>query len=161
MKNATVFILLFLLVLWSSCRSDFESAETSGQLEFSKDTVFLDTVFSNLSTETYSLKVYNTSREDIFIPQVSLKNGENSLYRLNVDGVAGNSFDNVEILARDSVYIFIETTVPSGAVEENEFLYTDKLQFRSQSHLQEVPLVTLVKDAIFLFPKKDLQGIPE
>ncbi len=154
-------MVFLMLVFFSSCRSDFDTSESSGQLEFSKDTVFLDTVFSNLSTATYSLKVYNRSREDIFIPQVSLKNGENSLYRLNVDGVAGSSFDNVEILARDSIYIFIETTVPSAAMEENEFLYTDKLEFRSQSHLQEVPLVTLVKDAIFLYPKKDARGIPQ
>ncbi|WP_324719436.1 choice-of-anchor Q domain-containing protein [Salinimicrobium sp. HB62] len=161
MKNITALILLLLLVFWSSCRSDFESSETNGQLEFSKDTVFLDTVFSSLSTQTYSLKVYNRSGEDIFIPQVSLKNGENSLYRLNVDGVAGNTFEDVEILAKDSIYIFIETTVPKDAGEGNEFLYTDKLQFRSQSHLQEVPLVTLVKDATFLYPKKDSRGVPE
>lgn len=161
MKKFTEIILLLLLVLWSSCRSDFGNTESLGQLEFSKDTVFLDTVFTNLSTQTYSLKVYNRSGEDIFIPQVSLKDGKSSHYRLNVDGVAGNSFENVEILARDSIYIFIETTVPTSTMEENEFLYTDKLQFRSRSHLQEIPLVTLVKDAILLYPKKDSRGIPQ
>lgn len=152
---------MLMLVLWSSCRSDFETSESLGQLEFSKDTVFLDTVFSNLTTSTYSLKVYNRTREDIHIPEVSLKKGENSMYRLNVDGIPGKSFENVEILARDSIYIFIETTVVSGSSETAEFLYTDKLQFKSRAHIQEVPLVTLVKDAILMFPAKNLQGFTE
>lgn len=161
MRIATGFLLMIFLVLWSSCRSDFETSESLGQLEFSKDTVFLDTVFSNLSTSTYSLKVYNRSKEDIYIPEISLENGENSKYRINVDGVPGKNFENIEILARDSIYIFIETTVASGDSEEAEFLYTDKLQFKSQSHIQEVPLVTLVKDAVLMFPAKDAQGFPE
>ncbi|MCY2687702.1 choice-of-anchor Q domain-containing protein [Salinimicrobium sp. TH3] len=161
MKKLTGFIIFLMLVLWSSCRSDFESTETTGNLDFSRDTVFLDTVFSNLSTATYSLKVYNRSGDDIYIPEISLENRTDSYYRLNVDGLPGTNFENVEILARDSIYIFIETTVPSKSLEETEFLYTDKLQFKSRLHLQEVPLVTLVKDAILLYPKKDEGGIPE
>ncbi|WP_029037475.1 hypothetical protein [Salinimicrobium xinjiangense] len=161
MRVAAGSLLLFLLVLWSSCRSDFEADEFMGQLEFSKDTVFLDTVFSNLSTSTYSLKVYNTGREDIFIPEITLENGENSHYRLNVDGIPGKSFENIEVLARDSIYIFIETTVGSNNSEEQEFLYIDKLQFKSATHLQEIPLVTLVKDAVFMFPSKNAEGLPE
>ncbi|NJW51432.1 choice-of-anchor Q domain-containing protein [Salinimicrobium oceani] len=161
MRCVSAFLLMFLLVLWSSCRSDFESEEFSGKLKFSRDTVFLDTVFSNLSTSTYALKVYNLSNEDIHIPELGLKNGENSMYRLNVDGIPGKIFENIEILARDSIYIFIETTVSAATFEAEEFLYLDLLQFRSKNHVQEVPLVTLVKDAIFLFPAKDAQGFSE
>ncbi|WP_029034629.1 hypothetical protein [Salinimicrobium terrae] len=160
MKKLIGFILVLLLVLWSSCRSDFEAEEFTGNLEFSRDTVFLDTVFSNLTTTTYSLKVYNRSGEDVFIPEISLAAGENSLYRLNVDGLPGNYFENIEILARDSIFIFIETTMPSEDLQESEFLYTDKLQFKSKINVQEVPLVTLVKDAVLLFPPKNAQGIP-
>lgn len=161
MKFTAGFIILIMLVLWSSCQSDFEAEEFQGQLEFSRDTVFLDTVFSNLSTSTFSLKVYNRTGEDIFIPEISLEGGENSMYRLNVDGIPGKSFENIEILARDSIYIFIETTVAPESSVEKEFLYVDQLQFRSQAHLQKVPLVTLVKDAVFLYPQRDEAGFPE
>lgn len=161
MKTASRFLILLGLVLWSSCQSGFEVEEFDGQLEFSRDTVFLDTVFSNLSTSTYTLKVYNRTRQDIFIPEISLEKGESSMYRLNVDGIPGKNFDSIEILARDSIYIFIETTVVPEASNENEFLYTDKIQFKSGAHLQEIPLVTLVKDAIFLYPKRDTNGFPQ
>ncbi|MFD2516297.1 choice-of-anchor Q domain-containing protein [Salinimicrobium flavum] len=153
----TVFLML-ILVLWSSCRSDFESVESTGKLEFSRDTVYLDTIFSNISSATYSLKVYNRSNEDIHIPNVALGKGEDSRYRLNVDGLAGSSFNDIEIQARDSIYIFIEATVDLQDQQENTFLYTDVLEFRSSAHIQEVPVVTLVKDAVFLFPTKDSEG---
>jgi hypothetical protein len=34
-------------------------------LIFSKDTIYLDTVFNNIGSSTYTLKVYNKSNKDI------------------------------------------------------------------------------------------------
>ena len=102
--------ILSCLILWSSCRNDFETVASTGSLEFSKDTVYLDTIFSNIGSSTYNLKVYNRSDEDINIPTVRLAEGEASNYRLNVDGIPGKVFENVQILAKDSIFIFIETT---------------------------------------------------
>ncbi|GHA37321.1 hypothetical protein GCM10007103_18350 [Salinimicrobium marinum] len=155
---------LFLIpVLWSSCRSDFETIESSGNLEFSKDTVYLDTVFSNIGSATYSLKVYNRTNEDLLIPKIRLSLGETSGYRLNVDGLSGKSFEDIEILAKDSLYVFIETTVDFQELNtaENQFLYSDAIEFSSEVHQQKIPLITLVKDAVFLYPTKDSEGIIE
>ena len=90
---------LTVLVLWSSCRQDFEFSPSTGQLEFSKDTVYLDTVFTNIGSSTYNLKVYNRSDTDIVIPTVRLAQGQASNYRLNVDGMPGKEFQNIELLA--------------------------------------------------------------
>ncbi len=81
------------ILLWSSCRKDFEFAPSSGNLQFSKTTVYLDTIFANIGSSTYNLKVYNPSGDDISIPTIRLANGESSGYRLNVDGVPGKSFE--------------------------------------------------------------------
>ncbi len=153
--------ILFLVILWSSCRKDFGYEVNTGSLEFSKDTVYLDTVFTNIGSSTYTLKVYNRGRDDIQIPSISLGEGHNSGYRLNVDGIAGKEFRNIPILARDSIFIFIETTFDIAPVNRNEFLYTDVIQFDSGTNLQEVPLVTLVRDAIFLYPSKLADGSKE
>ncbi|NAS13418.1 hypothetical protein GTQ38_15500 [Flavobacteriaceae bacterium R33] len=139
-------------MLWFSCRKDFEYAPNIGRLEFSKDTVFLDTVFTNIGSSTYSLKVYNRTGNDILIPSVGLGQGTASNYRLNVDGEAGKTFTDVPILARDSLFIFIETTFDVSSENQNEFLYTDAIVFDSGVNEQQVPLVTLIKDAVFLFP---------
>jgi hypothetical protein len=157
------FILPILLVtlLWCSCRKDFQYDASSGNLEFSKDTVYLDTVFTNIGSSTYSLKVYNRSNNDIQIPLVRLEQGISSNYRLNVDGVAGKEFENVPLMAKDSLFIFIETTFDISAKNENEFLYTDAILFDEGAKEQSVQLVTLIKDAIFLYPSENADGSKE
>ncbi|MGB5662162.1 hypothetical protein [Eudoraea sp.] len=159
----SLFIIPILLItlLWCSCRKDFQYDTSSGNLEFSKDTVYLDTVFTNIGSSTYSLKVYNRSNNDIQIPSVRLAQGNNSSYRLNVDGVAGKEFENVPLMAKDSLFIFIETTFDISTINGNEFLYTDAILFDAGPKQQEVQLVTLIKDAIFLYPAENTDGTKE
>ncbi|WP_159024009.1 hypothetical protein [Formosa sp. L2A11] len=164
MKRIIYFISCFLfLMLWSSCRKDFNFSPSTGSLTFSKDTVYLDTVFSNIGSSTYNLKVYNNSDNDIVIPSLKLALGEDSDYRLNVDGMSGKVFEDVEILAKDSMYIFIETTIDYNNFSnaENTYLYTDKIEFDSGTNAQDIDLVTLVKDAVFIYPSKNTEGIVE
>ncbi|MET6990388.1 hypothetical protein [Sediminicola arcticus] len=156
-----VLLLVFLSILWSSCRKDFDYSPSTGNLEFSKDTVYLDTIFSNISSSTYSLKVFNRSNNDLTIPSIALMKGGNSSYRLNVDGVAGKAFINVALLAKDSLYIFIENTVDILNTSQNEYLSTDAILFDSGPNLQKVQLVSLIKDAIFLYPDKFDNGTKE
>ncbi|MEJ1222122.1 hypothetical protein [Sediminicola sp. 1XM1-17] len=157
----TAFLLLLIPMLWSSCRKDFDYAPSMGNLQFSKDTVYLDTVFSAISSSTYTLKVFNKSKKDLKIPNIRLKKGENSSYRLNVDGVAGNTFVDIPILAKDSLYIFIENTLDISDGAQKDFLSTDAILFDSGAYEQQVELVTLIRDATFLYPEKFDQGSTE
>lgn len=164
MLQRIILLLLFIsCLIHTSCRSDFEFQPSTGNLTFSKDTVYLDTVFTNIGSSTYNLKVYNKSNKDVYIPSIQLTGGENSLYRLNVDGMTGKSFNNVELLAKDSLFIFIETTIDIQqiAANQNQFLYTDVLEFNHASSQQTIPLVSLVKDAIFLYPQQLANGTKE
>jgi len=164
MVRTPVFTILVLLgiILWSgSCRKNFEYAPSAGNLSFSRDTVFLDTVFSNIGSGTYALTVYNETRDDVVIPSIRLAKGPTSFYRLNVDGVAGKTFQNVPIKARDSMFVFIETTIDVGSNPENTLLYTDAIAFDSGLDQQEVQLVTLAKDAVFLYPRTNTDGTKE
>lgn len=159
MRIKATFILFITIVFLLSCRDDFNSIQSSGNLTFSKDTVFLDTVFSNIGSSTYNLKVYNKSNKAITIPSIKLGKEEASNYRLQVDGKPGKIFNNIEILAKDSIFIFIETTINYNQVSNP--IYIDEILFESESHVQNVKLVTLVQDAHFLFPSKNAQGIIE
>lgn len=154
-KLACLLVVISTLVLWTSCRKDFETSPSTGNLIFSRDTVYLDTVFTNIGSSTYNLKVYNTSNDDIHIPTVGLSQGENSYYRLNIDGIAGKTFQDVEIPAKDSIFVFVETTVDITDLSATalEFLYTDSIEFDAGSNQQDVELVTLIKDAVFLYPE--------
>jgi hypothetical protein len=168
MKKIAFFLIIGLAILFSSCRKDFEFETSTGGLEFSKDTVYLDTVFSNIGSSTYRLKVYNRSANDIVIPKIQLQKGVASKYRMMIDGLTGDAgaqgkiFSNVELLAKDSLFIFIEVTSDVASANPTDFLYTDKIDFyNSNGAPQDVDLVTLIQDAYFLYPKKFSDGTTE
>jgi len=164
MRQFTFLFIIAILVSISSCRTDFETVASTGELGFSRDTVYLDTVFTNIGSSTYTLKVYNNSKNDITIPSIKLGKGLNSKYRMTVDGMQGNqgkSFDNVNLLAKDSMYIFIETTANIADANPTDFLYTDQILFDGGANLQKVELVTLIQDAVFLYPKRFADGTTE
>lgn len=86
------FLSLIGILFYTSCRKDFNTVQSTGSLTFSKDTVYLDTIFSNIGSSTRSFKVYNKSNDAISIPSITLQNGLGSFYRLNVDGISSPIF---------------------------------------------------------------------
>lgn len=164
MRSIAIVFILGIIVLLGSCRADFDTVASTGDLKFSKDTVYLDTVFTNIGSSTYQLKVYNNSKNDINIPIIQFEKGLNSKYRMTVDGqqgTGGKIFKDITLLAKDSLYIFIETTANIADANPSDFLYTDKIQFDSGANLQTVELVTLIQDAIFLYPQRFSDGTTE
>jgi hypothetical protein len=163
MRPLVFLVFLGLFLGFTSCRTDFEFAESTGELRFSRDTIYLDTVFTNIGSSTYTLKVYNKSASNISIPTVGFAKGAASKYRMTVDGMVEDvtkTFSNVELLAKDSLYIFIETTANIADANPTDFLYTDQIIFGSGADSQKVELVTLIQDAFFIFPNKE-SGITE
>jgi len=171
MHKAIYFLFIGFVLSLTSCRKDFDTVPSTGNLEFSKQTVYLDTIFSDIGSSTYMLKVYNRSNKDISIPSVSLAKAD-SKYRIMVDGMTGvdadnngqgdgKLFTNVELLAKDSLFIFIETTVNIAEANPTDFLYTDEILFQSVNGTQKVNLVTLIQDAVFLYPEKYADGTKE
>ncbi|WP_291135395.1 hypothetical protein [Flavobacterium sp. UBA7663] len=154
MRRLLLLLLIGFAVSLTSCRNDFDFESRTGGLEFSKDTVYLDTVFTDIGSSTYTLKVYNRSDKNISIPSVRLGKGTTSKYRLMVDGIAGQVFENVEILAKDSMYIFVSVTAEVADANPTDFLYTDKILFGDElnPNHQKVELVTLIQDAYFIYP---------
>jgi hypothetical protein len=167
MRIFIALLVVSFMVVLSSCRNDFEFEDYQGNLMFSKETVYLDTVFSNIGSSTYRLKVYNNSDTDLVIPTLKLGKGVSSKFRLMVDGLTGEDnngdkigdgkiFYNVELLARDFMFVFIEVTSSILDANPTDFLYTDEIEFYAKNNqvLQKVNLVTLVQDAVFIYPER-------
>lgn len=154
MRNIICLACCISLIAVSSCRKDFSTIPSFGNLEFSKDTVFLDTIFANIGSSTYNLKIYNRGNNAITIPRIQLERGSASNYRLNVDGIPGKEFNDIDILAKDSIYVFIETTV--NEISTLNLLYTDRILFGNEGTQQKVDLITLVEDANFIFPGREI-----
>ena len=141
-----------LLLLWN-CRKETTRPAAAQQLEFSQDTVFLDTVFTTIGSSTRILKVKNPANEDVRIPMIRLGRGNASYFRMNVNGTSGTSVADIELLAKDSLYILIEVT--ADVMGAPDLLYTDSIVFDLQGNQkQDVQLVTLAKNAYFHLPDR-------
>ncbi|MDP9957318.1 hypothetical protein J2X97_002987 [Epilithonimonas hungarica] len=140
------------LLLLAGCNRDDISFDSPTQLlRFSTDTVFCDTVYNQMRSETYAVKVYNNENKDVLIPRIALEGGSGSLYRINVDGKVGTSFENVALRKKDSLYVFVEIAPVANAPEA---IAEDKVVFNTPAGEQKVTLFSVVQDAEY-FIKTD------
>lgn len=119
-----------------SCIEDGFTTSSSDILTFSTDTVTFDTVFTDLGTPTARLIVRNKADKSVNISSIAFKDPDTH-FTLNVDGMSGKDFHDVEIRAKDSIYVFIECYV-DGNESLEPFLVEDKLQFVTNGVSQEV-----------------------
>lgn len=114
MKNTlfSAIISLFLLSFLPACIEDgFDTSPGAGPT-FSVDTLEMGTVFTLDPTPTARFMAYNRSGKILNISSVTLRENSQGSFRINVDGMAGSSFTNVEIRPGDSIYVFVEATLP-------------------------------------------------
>lgn len=152
--------ILAVLLIFSACRKD-EKINTSGnvQLEFSRDTVIFDTIFTTVGSATQILKVYNRENEAVEVSSIYLGDGAQSAYRVNVDGEPGVAFDNVLIPAEDSIFIFMEVTIDPNS-GTHALIEEDSLVFVTNGNAQHVDLVAWGQDACFFYPTNSSSGLP-
>ncbi len=149
MKNI-LFLLagaFWLMLTTVACNRDDISFDNPSQLlRFSADTLFLDTVYNQVRSETYAVKIYNNEDRDVMIPKINLESGAASLYRINLDGRSGTEFNNVALRKKDSLYIFVEIAPVANATEA---IAEERIQIQSPAGNQHVTLFSVVQDAEF------------
>lgn len=153
MKSCKYLLMLAIAVTGiTACSDEDFSSSPVLSLTFSTDTVKFDTIFSKVPTSTRTMWVYNRSGKDLRCTNVRLLNGNQTGYRVNVDGVylspaAGYQMQDVEIRNKDSLRVFVELTSPkTGKLEPQEL--SDKLLFTLESgNTQELVLDAFSWDA--------------
>lgn len=138
------------LLLTNSCKKNSITDDPGVKLRFSVDTLTFDTVFTTLGSTTKRLKVFNDSKSKVQISSINLAGGNASNFRINIDGVAGPSQNNVEINAKDSIYIFVEVTVDPNN-QNNPIIIYDSLQFVTNGNHQQLMLQAWGQDAHFFY----------
>jgi len=140
-------------MLFFSCSG--EGQGELSQIEFSRDTVFFDTVFTQMGSSTEVLIVRNTGSAPITLSNISVASGNSSVFRMNVNGVPGHSVDEVEIDGHDSVYIFLEVTLnPNGG--STPLIYQDSVVFSANGSTKQVQLAVPGQDAYYYYPTDTL-----
>ena len=145
------------MVLFVACADDESfSASTGVRLDFPSDTITLDTVFSQTASSTYTFWVHNRNSEGIRLQSVRLRRGNQTGFRVNVDGIYldnanGSQTNDVEIRKNDSILVFVEITPYETYHTEPESI-TDQLVFTLQSGVeQNICLQAWAWDAVKLY----------
>lgn len=159
-RSILLLVSAILLATFSCNKIDDFTTDSNVKLEFSLDTLRFDTVFTELGSATRFIKVYNRNDRPLRISNISIENGENTSFRLNVDGVPGNTAEEVIVWANDSIYIFAEVTVdPDQPLSISPFVIEDKILFETNGNSQSVHLEAWGQNANY-FPSRFNKGVP-
>ena len=150
MRKYLIVILLSMVVLAISCRKkQVFSDSPSMNISLSTDTIAFDTVFTTVGSSTRVLMIYNDNSENLKINSIRLEGGSSSPYSINVDGESGTSFNNTEIYAKDSLYVFIKVTINPND-DNNPFFVQDRLIFNTNGNEKVVHLTAYGQNANYI-----------
>lgn len=136
-----------------SCEDEGYVTSTDAQLRFSTDTIAFDTIFTTIGSTTKRFTVSNPYDEDILISSIYLAGGSASNFRLNVNGYNEDELSNIEIAAKDSIYIFVEVTIdPNG--NNTPMIVEDSIIFITNTNLQKINLTAYGQDFELISSKK-------
>jgi hypothetical protein len=146
-------LLTTLLIDFSSCKKDKLITDSSAKISLSEESVLFDTVFTTIGTATRQIRVRNKNSQKIKISSINLKGGKSSQFIVNVDGIKGTSFSDLEIAAHDSMYIFIQANINPNNTN-SPLIVEDELDFEVNGNTQVLKLEAWGQDAYYHKPTK-------
>ena len=144
LNRAFLILILYAGISIISCRKP-TSFKESGSLSFSADSLHFDTIFTTLPSPTLRLSVRNTSGSPLRIKYINLQGGENSPFKLIINGDATPAVAGLELDKGDSALIFVSLTA-----QGNDARILDRINFETSDQQYEVILDAFVRDAYFL-----------
>lgn len=147
------------LSLFSSCKKS-DDLETGGdiQLNFSADSLVFDTVFTTVGTATRTFMVYNPHDKRVKISSIRLAGGSASPFQINVDGNPSTFVENVEVDAKDSLYVFVRARIDPNN-QNSPLVVSDEVIFETNGNVQDVDLVAWGQDAHYILADQQIGSI--
>ncbi len=133
----------------TSCKKDSFITSTAAKLEISADSLKYDTVFTSTGSVTQSFKINNTNSQRLLISTIRLQGGTGSAYRINVNGIAAQEVNDIEVAANDSIYVFVTVNInPTSA--NLPFIVRDSIAVNYNGNIRFVQLQAYGQNAHFL-----------
>lgn len=148
--RSTFFLgLMSCLFLISSCKKESFITSADAVLRTSEDTLHFDTVFTTLGSTTQYLKIFNLNNQKLKLSSLTLKGGASSFFKLNIDGIAGTNFKDLELEANDSMYMFATVRIDPN-MANLPFLVRDSIEIIYNGNTKWIQLQAYGKNARFL-----------
>lgn len=160
MKRFIVCFILFsgiVSITFTSCNKDNIYENKDAKLKFSSSLLTFDTIFTTVSSITKRLVLYNPYDGDLKT-DIYLLGDNNSYFSLNINGVSAKKLTNVEVPAKDSIFIFVKVILNPNQ-QNTPFLVTDTIRFFTNGNTQNVELLAYGQDAHFIIPDRSLGSL--
>ncbi|HEX5654333.1 MAG TPA: choice-of-anchor Q domain-containing protein [Chitinophagaceae bacterium] len=155
MKTLSLILLSSCILFIQSCRKESFITSPDARVTITVDTLKYDTVFTSAGSITQSFKVINENDRKLRISSVKLMGGNSSVYKINVDGSMGPEVNDLEIEARDSLYVFAQVNVNPNS-GNLPFIIRDSIEITYNGRSKLVQLEAWGQNAHFLRDKQVL-----
>ncbi len=141
----------FFLLLLLSCTKLGVTTNSNAQLTFTSNDITFDTVFTDIGSTTKNIRIKNLNKENLKISSIRLEKGNASQFKINVDGNNSLIINNIEILAEDSLYLFIQVKIDPTS-QLSPLIVEDKIIFEVNGKIQVVTLLAYGQSAHYHKP---------
>lgn len=149
MNKLSTFLFIVISFLFAACQKETVMTSQDAILQTTVDTLHFDTLFTTVRSVTKSFTLINNNSGKLKISSIQLAGGNNSPFKINVNGIPGNSFSNIELDANDSLYVFVNITVdPTNA--NTPFVILDSLLIKYNGNNKIIYLQAYGQNATFI-----------
>lgn len=143
-------MMALLLACLAACSDDIltDGGSQPSYVLNDSDCYNLGVLLTGHTTATQKLMLYNRLDGELGLSSIVLRGGDTSIFRINVDGMAGTSFTNpdyLHIAAGDSLTILLEATF-SGQQPERDVKRQDWLDITCNGRMQSICLSVTTRD---------------
>lgn len=139
---------LSLLLLLFSCKKDSFNTSADASVIINADTVKFDTVFVTAGSTYRKFTIINDNNQKLRLSSIKLMGGTSSVYKINVDGIPGTQFSNLELNANDSLFVFAQVNVNPNAANL-PFILRDSIEISYNGKTRKVQLEAWGQNAHF------------
>ena len=137
-----------LMMLLFSCRKDSFITSGDARVTITADTLKYDTVFVTSGSTYRTFKVINENNQKLRLSSLKLMGGAGSVFKMNVDGIPGTQFSNIEIEPNDSLYVFAQVNI-NPAAANLPFVLRDSIEISYNGKKRLVQLEAWGQNAHF------------
>ena len=149
MKPVRNLLIIALALVCFACKKESFTNSASALLRTTADTLHFDTVFTSTGSITQLVKIINDNNKGIHVSSVRLAGGNNSSFRINVDGVAGPEVNDIDISANDSIYVFVTVSIQPNSANL-PFIVRDSIEINYNGNTKYVQLDAYGRNAHFM-----------
>lgn len=115
MNKSFLIIITSLVFAFAACKKDSFITSKDATIIVSSDSLYFDTVFTSAGSITQGIKIINSNDQKLKLNTISLAGGLSSPFKLNIDGAPVPQMNDIEIEAKDSIYVFVIASINPNA----------------------------------------------